>query len=336
MTRWRLFTTTLAVFTSLAVCTSGSAQEWARKMFKKQSHDFGIVAAGTKSVFRFEFENIYKEDVRIDSVSSSCGCTSATIEKQDLKTYEKSAIIAKFNTDSFRNQKQATLTVRISKPYPAEVQLVVRGNIRANMTFDPGSIQFGEVQQNVPSRKVIRVVHRGNTNWQITDVKTTFNNQQIKVALNEVFRGNGVVNYDMIVELQGNVPSGYVQGELFVLTNEGPRVRYPITFTGKVAPDLQLSPEVLTLGPLEPGQEVDHKVVLKASQPFRITEVSTSHQCLRVTPGGEQPNRLQILNIKYRASDTPGKHECEARIATDLGDEFAAVFKTVATVAEKN
>ena len=215
------------------------------------------------------------------------------------------------------------------------MQLIVRGNIRANMTFEPGNIEFGEILQNTPSRQVVRVVNRGNSQWQITDVKSTFPKDQIRVSLDEVFRGNGVVNYDMHVELRDNVPPGYVQGELLVVTNEGRNVRYPISFAGKVTAALQLSPEVLTLGPLEPGQEVDHKVLLKASKPFRVTGISSSDACLSVESGGEKASRLQVLRVKYVASDSPGKHECHARISTDLGQGVETLFKTIATVEEK-
>ncbi len=334
----RLTTFGMVVFLAWGTFGSTSAQEWARKMFKEQVHNFGNVAGGSTAVHRFEFQNIYKEDVHIHSVTSSCGCTAASIEndKRLLKTYEKSAIVAKFNTKTFRNQNKATLIVRIDRPYPAEVQLIVTGNIRANTTFEPGVIEFGEVPEQTKIRQVVRISNRGNNNWRIVDVKSTFNRSQIKVALNEVFRGNGNVGYDMTVELQDNVPHGYVQGELFIVTNEAPNSRYPITFNANVTAALQLSPEVLTLGPLQPGEEVGHKVVLKANRPFRITGVTTSDECLTVDPGGDKPNRLQFLNVKYVAREQAGQHECQARIATDLGNEFSAVFKTIATVEEND
>ena len=75
-----------------------SAQEWATKMFKTKSHDFGSVARGAEAEFSFEFENLYEEDLHVASVRSSCGCTTPTIAKRDLKTFEKSQIVAKYNT----------------------------------------------------------------------------------------------------------------------------------------------------------------------------------------------------------------------------------------------
>ncbi len=306
-----------------------TGQEWARKMFNESAHDFGIVAAGTEAVHRFEFQNIYKEDVRVVSVRSSCGCTSATIEKQDLKTYEKSAVVARFNTVAFRDQKQATLTVTLDRPYPAEVQLIVRGNIRGNVVFEPGSVQFGDMLAGSASSRSIRVNHRGMPNWQITDVKTTFDDSKIKVRLRELNRSTGSASYEMEVELLDNLDPGYVSGELFIETNEG--LRYPLLFAGRVTKPLEIGPEVLTLGPLVPGQVVNRRVLLKAEEPFRVTKIESSDQCLALQCGN-QPGKLQILDVTFTAGPATGCQECLVKISTDLGAQMQAQFRTLAIV----
>ena len=61
----------------------------------------------------------------------------------------------------------------------------------------------------------------------------------------------------MLVQLQDNVKPGFFQGELQVETNEGNQMRYPLVFNGRVLPPIELSPNVLTLGPLDPGEVVE-------------------------------------------------------------------------------
>src|SRR5579863_5045688 len=62
--------------------------EWARKMFdqKDLSHDFGIVAKGTEVTHRFKVTNLYKEDVRVSNVTTSCGCTAPKFDTTPIKT----------------------------------------------------------------------------------------------------------------------------------------------------------------------------------------------------------------------------------------------------------
>ena len=64
-----------------------------------------------------------------------------------MKTYEKGAIVADLNTNSFYGQRGATITVVIDRPFYAVVQLHDRGYIRTDVVVDPGSIELGSVDQ---------------------------------------------------------------------------------------------------------------------------------------------------------------------------------------------
>ena len=59
--------------------------DWAKAMFDHLSHDFGVVARSAKVEYRFVVENPYNEDMQIESVRSSCGCSTAELTKQHLK-----------------------------------------------------------------------------------------------------------------------------------------------------------------------------------------------------------------------------------------------------------
>ena len=327
----RLWLATLVLAGWSASVVPVTAQDWARKMFPDNSHDFGIVAAGSEAVHRFEFTNPLQEDVRVVSVRSSCGCTSATIENNDLKPGETGAIVARFNTVSFRDRKQATLTVTLDRPRYAEVQLIVRGNIRGNVAFEPGSVQFGDIVAGNPASRTIRVVQRGGSNWKITDVKTTFDHNRIKVRLNSVHRGNGQVVYDLEVELQDNIESGYVAGELFVETNEG--LRYPLRFHGRVTAPLKMGPEILTMGPLAPGESIHRRVLLRADEPFRIQAIESSDERL-VLKASDKSNRLHVIDVRFTAGDQPGVLQGQADILTDHGDSMRATLRTIAIVED--
>jgi len=188
--------------------SSLQARPWAVKMFETCHHDFGTVARGGTAEFDFAFQNIYKEDVHVASVRSTCGCTTPTILKQDLKTWDKSAIRTKFNTRSFLGKKSATITVVIDKPFPAEVQLTVTGYIRSDVVIEPGSVEFGDVDEGTSPDRKVTVSYAGRSDWRLTDVQSaaTF----FSVRLNEKQRGGGKVAYDMTVHLTDEAPSGVV------------------------------------------------------------------------------------------------------------------------------
>src|SRR5215210_1395901 len=99
---------TCAIGLLIALAPPASAKEWAQKMFQASSHDFGHLARGAKAEFAFELQILYEEDVHIVEVRTSCGCTTPTITKQTLKTWEKGSIVATLNTRSYVGQRNAT------------------------------------------------------------------------------------------------------------------------------------------------------------------------------------------------------------------------------------
>ncbi len=63
----------------LALSVPAMAQDWAKKLFTVTSHDFGTVASGAKTEFRFPIKNVFVEELHISGIRSSCGCTTPTL-----------------------------------------------------------------------------------------------------------------------------------------------------------------------------------------------------------------------------------------------------------------
>ena len=130
-----------------APCSPAFAQKWATDMFAQTSYDFGVIARGAKAEHRFKIENIYVEDAHIKSVKSSCGCTTPTLTKDRLKTWDTAEVVVAIDTRRYLEHKDATITVVFDKPFPAEVQLQVHCNIRGDVVVQPGVVDFGTVLQ---------------------------------------------------------------------------------------------------------------------------------------------------------------------------------------------
>ena len=303
---------------SVLLCTpQAAAQDWARKMFKVTSHDFGTVARGAKADFVFEVQNLYREPVHIASVRSSCGCTTPTINKQTLKTWEKAEILAKYNTRTFLGSKGATVTVVIDQPYYAEVQLSVRGYIRSDVVCDPGEVSFGEVDQFSQSQKTVKLNYAGRTDWQILDVRSA--NKHLEVELLETLRANGRVSYEMMVRLMPEAPSGYFQSQLTILTDDARLKSFPLAVQGRVLSPLTVSPASLFLGVLETGQSVTRNLVVKGKQPFRVVSIDCPDACFKFEALADAKKTIHFIPVTFTAGDAPGKVSQTIKIQTDLG-----------------
>ena len=330
----RVYRTVVFAFAAALAAGSASGQDWAQKMFSVTSHNFGTVAKGSKTEFRFTFRNVYKEDLHVVGVRTSCGCTSPELTKRELKTHETADVVATFNTRTFLGQHGATLTVTFDKPFFAEVQLRVAGNIRGDVTFDPPFVDLGNVDLGKGAARDVRVTHVGATAWEIKDVRSL--NPNFEVRLSKPTHTAGQSAYDLNVRLKPDAPAGYVKGQLILVTNDPKAGQIPMDVEGRVVAEVTVSPQLLALGAVQPGRSVTKNVVVRANRPFCVTGVSCSDGCL-TCPAKEEAATVHILPVTFQAGDATGRVERQLKILTDLGEgavPSVTVQATVEAVAE--
>lgn len=315
----------------MAACVpaEGVGQEWARKMFAETTYNFGTVARGSKTEHRFTFRNIYKEDIHISGVRTSCGCTSPVVTKDLLKTHETAEVVATFNTRTFLGQHGATLTVTIDQPYYAEVQLRVDGNIRSDVFFEPAFVDLGNVDLGKGATQTVQVTRTGSSPWQITDVRSA--NPMFEVTLSQPRRSATQTAYDLTLSLKPEAEPGYINSELILVTNDPRAEQIPMDVEGRVVAAVTVSPQLLAMGVVQPGESVTKNVVVRANQPFRVTDVACGDACVSC----KVPDReaaVQILPVTFTAGASAGLIEREVKVATSLGRDVVPSIMLQVTV----
>jgi len=326
-----------AMLLTCGLATQGHAQDWARKMLKEYAHDFGEVKKGDMPEYRFELKNIYKETINIAQVFSSCGCTQVSVSKNQLKTWESAEIICRFNSKPFNGFKQATVTVRFGQPMVGEVQLTVKGTIVSAIRLYPESIDFGQVSRG--KFPVFRTTVTGppNAAFQIADIKSTF--PHVGVALGRPVRTpNNQIQYSMQTRLKESAPDGFSQGDLFIIVNEnGQQRQIPLKFSARLASAIKLSPSVIALTNVVPGEKYIKKVVIHADEPFKITDVKCRTKAFRVSSKKSGLSKTHIVDVKYSGEEgKTGQHECELTFYTSLGNKPAGTVKAIVEFAEES
>jgi hypothetical protein len=306
-----------------------AAKEWARKMFDTLQHDFQTVARGAHAEYDFRLRNLYKEDIHIASVRSSCGCTTPTILKHTLKSWEYGAIRCKFNTRSFLGRKSATITVVIDQPFPAEVQLTVDGFIRQDVVLYPGSVNFGELDAGSSSEQRIKVSYAGRGDWNINEVKVP--RDYYEVTFRELTRTDSRVDYEMLVRITGDAPPGFLNDQMVIVSNDRALAEFPFMIKGRVLPSITVSPSALSLGVLRPGQRVTKQLVVRSKREFEVTDVHCDGDCLSFkSPEGKK--KLHFIPVTFTAGDEPGNLAMKITIETDLGKGAIATCQATALV----
>jgi hypothetical protein len=332
--RTRIITFTTAAVLSF-VANACLAEAWVTKMFAETKHDFGTVARGSDTVYKFPAKNIYKQEVELLSVRSSCGCTSPTIEKKVLKTGEIAYVTATFNTRTFTGIHGATLTVEVrwkdnGSWRKGETQLRVDGNIRSDIVFTPGAVKFEGIDQGSRAEQKVVVTYQGRSNWKVVDVRGA--SDALEVELTQTQRYTGRVSYNLLVRLKNSAATGYFNEQLVLVTNDEENPRIPIYVTGKIVPQISVAPEALMLGSVIQGQQVSKRILVRGKTPFKILSIQSDDETSLQFKTDDQASERHIIDVVFNAKKDAGEVKIPIHIATDLGDKFGASLTAYATI----
>jgi hypothetical protein len=328
---------------------SNSEPAWTQQLIKKEdrSFNFGMVARGVWTEHRFLIRNPFEDTVHIASVSSSCSCTSAYVleGKDEIQTYEKTAIVALFRTDLYEGSKNATITVMIDRPYRAEFQLNVRGEIRSDITAEPNFVKLDNIKEGEEVSRMLNIFYTGyNPAWKIVDFRSE--NEHISAKLLEIQPTPGRIVAKVRVTVDDKIPNGPFSDRLFFITNDSEgRREIPVLVQGAVGTVIRVTPETVFLGYLKPGEVSPLKSVsIRGNQPFRIKKIQCNNPQIEINyePKEDAPPKvLYLVPVRYKnqlegeGSPVDGKMRARVTIETDVPSLTPAFDINMAITEEK-
>jgi len=301
----------VAVILMRVIAAQETEGDWKQHVIptKDRTFDFKTVAKGAAPEHLFVLKNPLLETIHIQSVTSSCACTTIDFdvtdeEKSILKTYEKTTIPVRLRGDMLDGAQNATITVIISEPNHAEIQLNVRGEIRADLNTVPKDfIDFGNVELGKEQSRTLTVTYTGsNTQWRLVD--THCESESIRTEMtSETLVGKKVFKIKVI--LDKSAPHGRLDTLLTLLSNDsGTRREIPISIRAAVGTVISVSPPHLSLGMLSPGEASPMKnVTIRGTKPFRITQIACDHPAIEIPleiNADDPPKIWYLVPIIYR------------------------------------
>lgn len=253
------------------VANNNAELSWAQKMFDHQKIDFGTIAKGSDARFQLRLKNLYKENVHISNVKTTCGCSAATPGKTTLSSLEETVIEITMDTQRFSHRKDSNVIVTFDAPFPAEVRIPITSYIRTDVVITPGAANFGAVEKGLGGEKVLDLAYAGRDDWAITEVINR--NEYIDVKAVQVGRGQGKANYKLQFTISPEAPVGLLRSQVTLVTNDANGQTVPVLVEAKVESDITVTPDNVSLGLLVPGQEKTVNVVLRSKKPFTIENI---------------------------------------------------------------
>jgi hypothetical protein len=170
------------------LCNRGQAQlRW-----ETRSLEFHPSPSDTKVVADFPFTNTGRHPVKIKRVQTSCGCTTATPEKEVYAPGEKGKITAIFEIGSRSGEQQKNVYVSTDAPKEPDVVLTFKATIAKVLDVDPIFLNWQRDEELRPKTVNVTVMN----GFPVTHLTVTCSNLNIAA---EVKHKEGSRNFQIVV-----------------------------------------------------------------------------------------------------------------------------------------
>jgi hypothetical protein len=308
------------------------AQDWINTVFPSREHDFGTVARGSKVAHSFKVVNTTKDEIHIVTYQAKCGCTEVKLGAQTIPPGTQTVIEAVIDTTKFQGHKASGLTLVIDRPQYVQVDLNLNCFIRGDLTLNPGQADFGTVNRTgKPAIDMVLTYAGGQADWAITKMQTL--SPHVTARLTEQGRSaGGQVNYGLSVTLNPTAPVGFLKDEITLFTNDPSSPTIPVSVTANVQSNVTVTPAVMTLGQVRPGETIKKTVLVRSPQPFKVVGIKSNKPALTAAPTGDAAKALHSVTISFTAPDQPGPFHGVVELETDVKDEPPSKLSAFATV----
>ena len=181
--RTRIFTFTLSIF----VCTIARAElKW-----EQTAVELHPTAEDKEAVGHFKYQNAGSQPVRFKSVHTSCGCTAAQSQKDEVPPGEEGEITATFKIGDRTGTQVKTVTVQTDDPINATTVLTLKAVIPQQLEINPTFVFWGQGEALKPKSIVVRA----SKDFPVKKLRVTSSSPDFQTKVDQT--GNGQFKIDI-------------------------------------------------------------------------------------------------------------------------------------------
>ena len=275
-----------------------AAEEWGDKMFNRLQIKFGTVARLADTTFTVTVKNPFAEEIRITSLTTSCGCISWT-DQAPISIASRAERVLTIRLDTVRHvgEKRVKAIVGLLEPIKgltSTVTLPVEGRIRDDFEVRPSSMAFGTVDLGSGYTQRLSITYKGRTDWKLSSAKAE--GAYLTTQVVEKARNNGNIQYDVMVELKADAPVGVLRDRLILTTNEAGGSEIAIPVEARVEDDIVVTDA--QFGLVSIGDTKSVTVILRGKKAFEIESferLARNGQAKAAPRANVQPNATSII-----------------------------------------
>jgi hypothetical protein len=180
-------TNIFAFILSIVICVSAHAElKWDQTMVELHP-----ATADKQAIGHFKYQNTGSKPVRFKSVRTSCGCTAAQSQKEEVPPGEKGEITATFNIGERTGTQVKTVTVETDDPEHVTTVLTLKAVIPQQLEITPTFVFWGQGEAPKPKTIVVRAAKE----FPVKHLKVTSSSPDFQTKVEE--NGNGQFKIDV-------------------------------------------------------------------------------------------------------------------------------------------
>ncbi|MFH0960934.1 MAG: DUF1573 domain-containing protein [Pseudomonadota bacterium] len=153
-----------------------------RIKFRKLSHDYGKVFSGQTVSAEFEFYNAGDGVLRIEGLTSSCGCTKAIEGSKEISPSGASKIVAEFDTIGLKaGRKQKTVFVKSNDSVNPVVKLTLFADVVKDLNVSPVSLNKKVSSVDQPVVFPLDITNSSKKSYKIIEASTMEGDAQVEL-----------------------------------------------------------------------------------------------------------------------------------------------------------
>lgn len=294
----------------------GLAQEGASIKFTKMVHDFGEIEKGAKVETSFEFVNEGTEPLIIKDVATSCGCTTAKLEKDTIAPGEKGAIPVTFSSDRFSGKITKRVTITSNDAKSPKTVVTIQGNVAVQVEAKPASLFFAKAQVGETSTREIAVSTSRMDKLELSNLK--IEPEYLTASLVRV----DDKNMKIVVTADGTkFPKGKsrLSGYLTYDTNSKNMGNMRASVTINVEQAIRLNPRSLYFYASKQGKERKLEITLTSTQgvSFKVSNIKSQFEFFTVVID-KDGDKEKTLTVTLSPKATLGKFHSNITMTTDI------------------
>jgi hypothetical protein len=308
---------------------SGGPPEMA---ISQTSHDFGIVTDTQDYSHTFEFVNTGGSALDIESIKTSCGCTTARATSERVAPGERGEIEVTYDP---RGAGKHTYRVTVASNTEAPRELQIHAEVEAFVVIEPRRLELGTLTVNEPHTALVTVLC-GDADMTVESVRINHAHLTAEILGDDPEAGSPVTS-----ELRGRSVIRFVideeaaWGELrttCVITAKGTpagsddpieHTQY-LSISALVFGELHAEPTMFRLGVIKPGEPFKDSVRLyrTSGEPFQVRDVVIA--------------RSSIAGIEVRAEPLAeqGLPAYRITLSADLGAYLGPVHGSILALTD--